>query len=309
MIDRLQQVLSAWQPTTAWSTESGTPGVASPHRVATEWAGFKVKSATQNLYAKVLYDDQRALIDVARSVAAGRAAAEQGLSPQLVHADIEQGVVIYVALDHSWRWATLDQLMQPQHFSRLTQMLDRLHTVTLPLQTRRDDMQLLRQRCQKAGVTLPDEMVWLAECVDLAWAALTAQTNSPVLIHGDPIASNWLVSDRGEWQLLDFDYASQGDPWFDVAVLLNERMPFDDQWREAITAWRGECSEVDYARCRLYALIDDYYWTLWGYYNSHTSPRGLEFAKVGQWTLLRCRQSARDPRLERWLALVAGSAA
>jgi len=309
MLTRLEQVLSAWQPGTEWAIKAGTAGVASPHRVATEWAGFKVQKGSQHFYAKVLHDDQKPLISVEQTVTASRAAAELGLTPQLVHADSELGVVIFAALDDSWHWATLDLLTQPQHFQKITQILDQLHEVRVPLPTRQDALQKLRERCELDGVTLPDELYWLGECVDLAWQALNKQPYSPVLIHGDPIASNWLVNDLGEWQLLDFDHAAQGDVWYDIAVLLHERVPFDDQWREAIRYWRGECSEADHARCRLYALIDSYYWTLWGFWSAHTSPRSLEFTKVGQWTLLRCRQSASDARFERWLAIVAERAA
>lgn len=309
MLSRLEQSLRAWQPDAEWEIQPGTAGVASPHRVATEWAGFRLQKDDQRLYAKVLYDDQRPLIDLERSASASRAAAGLELTPSLIHVDSEQGVLIFAALDESWHWATLDQLTQPQNFQSLAKILDRLHEITLPLPSRQDAMRTLRQRCQQDGVALPAELQWLGECVDLAWQALTAQPFEPVLLHGDPIASNWLVNSQGEWQLLDFDCAAQGDAWYDIAVLLNEQMPFDDQWREVISSWRGSCSEADYARCRLYALVDDYYWTLWGLWSGHTSPRSLEFTKVGQWALLRCRQSARDPRLERWLALVARSAA
>ena len=308
MLARLEQTLNAWLPGEEWIIAPGTAGVASPHRVATEWAGFTVRQGDRCWYAKVLYDDQKPLIEVAHSVAASRAAAERGLTPQVVHADIERGVVLFIALDDRWHWATLDQLTQPQHFQKITQILDQLHEINLPLPTRQDALQTLRECCERDGVTLPDELRWLGECVDLAWQALNQQPQAAALIHGDPIASNWLVSDRGEWQLLDFDHAAQGDIWYDIAVLLHERLPFDDQWREAIREWRGACSEADHARCRLYSLIDSYYWTLWGFWCGHTSPRALEFTKVGQWSLLRCRQSAADPRLERWLALAAGSA-
>ncbi|MFS2224471.1 phosphotransferase [Pantoea sp. B65] len=311
MLNRLQQALLGWDPLTCWTIQSGTAGVASPHRLATEWAGFVLTAGTQRLYAKVLFDDQRPLIDVARSADISRQVGELGIAPRLKYADTLHGVLIFEALDNSWHWARLDQLASPAHFQALTRILDRLHQSGLPLppQTRQTDMLQLRQRCALDGVALPAELTWLGECVDLAWRSLNASPVQPVMIHGDNIASNWMVNDHGEWCLLDFDYAARGDAWYDIATLLNEQLLFDHQWREAISAWRGHCSEADYARCRLYALADDYYWTLWGFWNGHCNSRGLEFAKVGQWTLLRCRQSARDPRLERWLTLVGGNAA
>ena len=166
----------------------------------------------------------------------------------------------------------------------------------------------MRELAQQQALVLPDEMLWLEECVDLAWQALHAAPAEPVLIHGDNIASNWMMNSQGEWRLLDFDYAAQGDAWHDIATLIHEQLPTDDRWRDAIRAWRGGCSEADVARCRLYAMVDDYHWTLWGMLNAVTTTRGLEFAKLGQWMLLRCRQSVNDPRFERWLNLTAEKA-
>ncbi|WP_416413482.1 phosphotransferase [Pantoea sp. App145] len=307
MMTRLEQVLEAWQPGQRFVVEPGCAGVASPHRLATEWAGFRLESAGQHFYAKVLYDDQRTLLDVRRSAEISRQAGELGIAPALCHADEQAGVLIFAALDADFRWAKLASFSDPAQFDALTRTLDRLHDAALPLpqRTRQQDMLRLRQQIGQANIALPQEMVWLGECVDLAWQALLAAPFTPVLIHGDPIASNWMVNSKGDWRLLDFDYAAQGDAWHDIATLIHEQLPTDDRWRDAIRAWRGECSEADVARCRLYALVDDYHWTLWGMLNGHTSARGLEFAKLGQWMLLRCRQSARDPRFERWLTLTA----
>ncbi|MFT4269498.1 MAG: phosphotransferase [Pantoea sp.] len=304
---RLEQVLQQWQPGQRFIIQPGTAGVASPHRLATEWTGFWLESAGQRFYAKVLCDDQRALLDVRRSAEISRQAGELGIAPVLCHADEAAGVLIFAALDDDFRWAKLAHFSDPRQFGALTRTLDRLHEAALPLpqHSRQQDMLALRQQLQQAQVVLPEEMVWLGECVDLAWQALNASAFTPVLIHGDPIASNWMVNSQGEWRLLDFDYAAQGDAWHDIATLIHEQLPTDDRWRDAIRSWRGECREADVARCRLYALVDDYHWTLWGMLNGHTSPRGLEFAKLGQWMLLRCRQSARDPRFERWLTLTA----
>ncbi len=310
MLTRLQQALAGWQPALEFDIQPGTAGVASPHRLATEWAGFRLTSNGQHYYAKVLFDDQQALIDIQRSAEISRQAGELGISPTLCHVDSAAGVLIFTALDTDFHWARLEQLRDPQHFAALTRTLDRLHQSGLPLpsHSRQQDMLRLRGLAEQAALVLPDEMLWLGECVDLAWQALNATPFEPVLIHGDNIASNWVVNPQGEWQLLDFDYAAQGDAWHDIATLIHEQLPTDDRWRDAIRTWRGSCSEADVARCRLYAFVDDYHWTLWGMLNGATSPRGLEFAKLGQWQLLRCRQSASDPRFERWLNLTAEKA-
>lgn len=310
MLTRLHQALAQWQPAQQFAIQPGTAGVASPHRLATEWAGFRLDANGQHYYAKVLFEDQKALIDIQRSAEISRQAGELGIAPTLCHVDEAAGVLIFTALDSDFHWARLEQLRDPQHFSALTHTLDKLHQSALPLPQHRRQLDMLKLREQVAALALvlPDEMAWLGECVDLAWMVLNAVPYEPVLIHGDSIASNWMINSKGEWRLLDFDYAAQGDAWHDIATLIHEQLPTDDRWRDAIRIWRGDCREADVARCRLYAFVDDYHWTLWGILNGSTSSRGLEFAKLGQWMLLRCRQSASDPRFERWLNLTAEKA-
>ncbi|MDM2974103.1 phosphotransferase [Citrobacter sp. CK198] len=310
MLTRLETALMRWEPSRHFDIQPGTAGVASPHRLATEWAGFHLKADGQHYYAKVLFDDQNALIDIPRSAGISFQAGELGIAPALCHADMEAGVLIFAALDDDYRWARLDELRDPRNFISLTRTLDKLHQARSPLppHRRQQDMLNLRQQVTGRGLKLPDEMYWLGECADLAWQALNAVPFDPVLLHGDNVASNWMINSKGEWRLLDFDYAAQGDAWHDIATLLHEQLPTDDRWRDAIRTWRGHCSEADVARCRLYALVDDYHWSLWGIFNGMTSLRNLEFSKLGQWMQLRCRQSASDPRFERWLTLTAEKA-
>ncbi|WP_312239941.1 aminoglycoside phosphotransferase family protein [Pantoea sp.] len=304
MINRLQTLLSIAEPAKNWQIAAGTAGVASPHRVAAEWQGFILTCGEERRYAKVLYEDQRPLIDVERSAAMSRLAGELRIAPRLL------AVLIFDALDADWQWAKLDQLATAKGFDALRLQLDQLHQAPLPdvSATRYDAIERLHQLCERDAVPLPAEMRWFRQCAESAWQALRLSQPQAAFIHGDNIASNWMINNSGKLCLLDFDYAGAGDPWYDIATLLNELFPFEQQWREAIVAWRGRCGDADYARCRLYALLDDYYWTLWGFWSSHTSRRSLEFAKVGQWTLLRGRLCLQDPRFESWLRIISGGA-
>lgn len=290
---------------------AGTPGVASPIRVATEWAGFRVSSAKGEYYAKVLHTDMAALIDIERSAQACSCAADSGVTPALVHADVTNAVLVFQALPADWRWARLDELTSMPRLQALWALKKQLHAGPAPdfLRSPMDDLQKLRALCTQNAVSLPQGHAWIDTCIDLAWQALQRQPGARVPVHGDGVASDVMIGPGGELRLIDFDYGGCFDPWYDVAITLNELYPFEDQWRAGIQAWAGQCQEADYARCRLYALINDWYWTLWGLWAGATSGRGLEFFKVGQWTLLRCRQSLQDARFESWLRQVQGDQA
>lgn len=290
----------------------GTAGVASPIRVATEWTGFFVSSSRGRHYAKVLHADMAALIDIQRSARASRGAAESGAAPALILADVAQGVLLFEALPApDWRWARLDELTSAPRLRALWALKKQVHSGPAPGFARSPmaDLQQLRGLCLRDGVTLPPDHAWIDTCIDLAWHALQQQPHESVPLHGDGVACDVMVGPEGDLRLIDFDYGGCFDPWYDVAITLNELFAFERQWREGISLWAGQCGEEDYARCRLYALINDWYWTLWGLWSGATSVRGLEFSKVGQWTLLRCRQGIQDARFESWLRQVHGGEA
>lgn len=287
----------------------GTAGVASPIRLATEWAGFFVSSCKGQHYAKVLHADMAPLIDIQRSAQASQCAADSGAAPALILADVAHGVLLFEALPTpDWRWARLDELTSAPRLQALWALKKHVHAGPAPDFARSPmaDLQTLRDLCRRDGVSLPPDHAWIDTCIDLAWHALQQCPHPSVPLHGDGVASNVMLGPGGELRLLDFDYGGCFDPWYDVAITLNELFAFEGQWRAGISAWAGECREVDYARCRLYALINDWYWTLWGLWCGATSLRGLEFSKVGQWTLLRCRQGIQDARFESWLRQVHG---
>ncbi|WP_122252842.1 aminoglycoside phosphotransferase family protein [Pseudomonas savastanoi] len=287
-------------------TEVVTQGVASPSRLSTEWKGFRVVGAQGAVYAKVLHADMAQLIDFEKVAQASECAGRSGAAPRLLGADTACGVLIFEDLGLDWRAARLDDLLAPGRLQALWALKRLVHVGPVPDVVRSPmmDIERLRTLCERDNVALPAEHQWIDRCVDMVWQALQTRSVQAVPLHGDGVASNVMVSSEGRLRLVDFDYGGCMDPWYDVAITLNELYSFESQWREGISAWAGQCLEVDYAVCRLYALINDWYWTLWGLWAGTTSVRPLEFSKVGQWMLLRCRQCVQDPRLEGWMRQV-----
>jgi aminoglycoside phosphotransferase len=307
---RLSDTLAAAGIGSGAQIHRGTAAVASPMRLATEWAGFFVEEGAHTWYAKVRYDDAAELVDVERSAQASRCAADAGASVALRFADVARGVLLFDALPEAqWRWARLDELAVSARLEQLWELKRRVHTGAAPQFERSlaDDLARLRALCRRDAVRLPMDHAWLDACIDLACDAL--QRGSPakrVPLHGDGAAANVMIGPDDALLLVDFDFGGVGDPWHDVAVTLNELYQFEPQWRDGIARWAGRCDEADYARCRLYALVDDWHWTLWGLWLGATSPRRLEFTKLAQWTLLRCRQSIQEARFEGWLRELGG---
>ncbi len=125
---RLENALRKAGIAAADRPRAGTMGVASPHRLATEWQGYSVSDGQRHYYAKVLHDDQRELIDLEQSAQASRCAASAGVTPSLILSDMEQGVLLFDALPQGeWNWARVGNLTSPQSLERLLAVKRRLH--------------------------------------------------------------------------------------------------------------------------------------------------------------------------------------
>lgn len=295
------------------SIVEASTAIASPMRLALEWQGYLLRFGVQHFYAKVLNEDAAALIDIRISAVASRVAGECGAAPLLIFADTDQGVLLFQALlPAEWRSACIDDLMAPEKLSALWTLKRKVHRgSTLPVQTAPLAMRDLEQdlirvhaKCVSDRAYLPDDSVALHRTLLVVCQRLRETQTESVPVHGDGVASNVMVRDNGELLLVDFDRGGMADPWFDIGSTLNELAEFPAAWREGIAAWQGHCSDADYARCRLYGLVDDWHWTLSCLWLSATSPRQHDFIKLAQWTMLRLRQGLKEGRLDAWLSLI-----
>jgi Ser/Thr protein kinase RdoA (MazF antagonist) len=105
---------------------------------------------------------------------------------------------------------------------------------------------------------MPPEVVQLCR---RAWSRLPDQP--AVVVHGDPGASNVLITNAGVL-LIDWDECRVDSPLFDLAALPRDVAPLDDEtwWiaSQAASAWEVAVSwvlEPDYARRRLAELEDE----------------------------------------------------
>ena len=292
--------------------EASTP-IASPMRLALEWQGFLVSVGVQRFYAKVLLEDAAALIDIHVSATASRVAGVSGAAPLLLLADMDQGVLLFQALPPGeWRSACVDDLIAPQSLSALWALKRKVHrgsaahaqTEPLPTRDPEQDIVRLHAMCLRDNAHLPADTNDIHQALLTVCHTLRATQTASVSVHGDGVTSNVMVRESGELMLVDFDRGGMADPWFDIASTLNELAELPAAWREGIAAWQGHCSDADYARCRLYGLVDDWYWTLCCLWLSATSPRQHDFMKLAQWTLLRLRQGLKENRLDAWLSLI-----
>jgi thiamine kinase-like enzyme len=106
--------------------------------------------------------------------------------------------------------------------------------------------------------------------------ALAVCATATVPCHNDLLAGNFIDDGDRIW-LIDYEYAGNNDPCFELGNIWSECGLSLDGLAELITAYYGRPLRGKIARARLLGLAAKYGWTLWGAIQYATSPLDFDF--------------------------------
>jgi len=255
-------------------------------------------------FAKLRQSDMRSFFEDDAVVANCQIASDAGVSPRLVHADPDTGLLVYALLGDEWTWAKVDALANPTVLANVVDAKKSLHqgpafhgsfdvfaTIAAYL-----------KRVTDETIWVPSDVPEIAAHVREIGQAITAAGIDQKPCHGDGVASNIMIGPEDAVLLVDFDRAGNSDPYFDLGSLMLEAFQFEEDERQILEIYDGHFADVAYHRCKLYGVADDLMWALWGFISFHHSPRkDVEFTKYAEWRLLRARWNLGDPNYARWL--------
>ena len=118
----------------------------------------------------------------------------------------------------------------------------------------------------------------------------------------DPYITNFLRNDDAQdMKLVDYEYAANNDPCYDLGVYAGELFLYEDQEREMITYYYGEFDEQKFARMKLYKIAGDIKWVFWSCIQNTISKLDFEYIKYGYYMMYRMLNFAADPHFDDWL--------
>jgi thiamine kinase-like enzyme len=119
-----------------------------------------------------------------------------------------------------------------------------------------------RRLVGERGFRLPDRYDTFAGQVTAIREALAVRDEGTVPCNNDLLAENLIdVGDR--FRLIDYEYAGNNDPCFELGNVWSESNLSLAQLDELVTHYYGERLRHKIARARLLGLISRYGWTLW----------------------------------------------
>jgi thiamine kinase-like enzyme len=118
--------------------------------------------------------------------------------------------------------------------------------------------------------------------------------------HNDLLPANVLDDGRRLW-IVDYEYAGNGDPWFELGNAWSEASLPADLLEPLVTAYLGRPSPALVARARLLGLMSKYGWTLWASISAATAEVDADFWSWGMEKYERAVAEFDGPDLPRLL--------
>jgi thiamine kinase-like enzyme len=130
--------------------------------------------------------------------------------------------------------------------------------------------------CRERGFRLPPGYADFMPQADQVRAALATRDAGTVPCNNDLLAANFIDDGRQVW-LIDYEYAGNNDPCFELGNIWSECHLTLDELDELVTCYYGTPSRSKLARAQLLGLMSRYGWTLWASIQHSSSDIDFDF--------------------------------
>lgn len=266
------------------------------HRGVENECWFASGDAGEECFLKILCDDMRPFIDSAATLDASQKAAAIGVAPAVKGHCFELGAIAFERMSGEWRTADMESLQDSDTRAKVIAAKRDVHRAQA-FQRRRTIFDLLREyrlMQERIAAPYPESDHDLRENIARIESGFVAAGFDLRPCHGDGLASNVMLGPGNEVRLVDFEWAADNDPYYDLGALLVDVEQWDDGIRAAVEMYAGRFEERICNRVKLHMILDDFMWASFAIMAAHQSARrNVEFFKYGAFKLLRCRYHLR----------------
>ncbi|WP_146340053.1 choline kinase family protein [Nesterenkonia sp. NBAIMH1] len=247
-----------------------------------------------------------AFIDRGVANVAAKRAGDLGISPRVAHFDGASGAEVCEFLE-GYRACTNGDMKEWAITEDVLRLYDAFHG-TEPLPVTKTMFDLIDEHLAQGaelGAQLPPFASVLLREYGIVKEVLQASGLDLVPCHNDPMPGNFLISEHGPMKLVDFEFASNNERAYDLALILAEFFYDEPTAMACIEAAYGSTNWKVVSRVQLCRFLADVKWGLWGCVNHQLNTSwDFDYHKYGVWKLLRARGQMADPRWSQWLQAV-----
>ena len=229
--------------------------------------------------------------------------ADTGYAPRLVYYDDVEDIEVQEYLE-GFRSCNVSDLLDPVIRANVVKAYKKIHE-TQSLSKDKTGFQQLTERLEQTrqyGAVLPRDIDDLVERCDRAREKLEKNPVPLCACYNDGYVSNYMVDDEKNVRIIDWEYASNNDPYWDISMLSFENFFNPSVVRETIELHDGHYTEAAGARVQLYAGLIGVTWGCWASLQAKLSSIPFDFAKYSDLIFLRTRHHMRQPAWDAALA-------
>lgn len=237
-------------------------------------------------------------IDRANEAVAAKEAARAGVSPDVLYADADSGMMVTRFIDGT-------QTMNPDAFrsrkgapARAGQAFRKLHTSGAVFPFRFDLFEMIDDYLgilSTKDVALPEGYHDVVAEAEIIRAALAAHPAALAPCHCDPLCENFLDTEERMW-IVDWEYSGMNDPMWDLGDLSVEGEFNTAQDDEMMTAYFSRTpTSAEHGRMVIYKAMCDLLWTLWGLIQLANKNPAEDFRAYADGRFARCKTLMADP--------------
>jgi thiamine kinase-like enzyme len=234
---------------------------------------------------------------------AARRAGEKGIGAEVVHFDPDSGVEVIEFLE-GYRACTngdFKDVAIPHQIIDIYRVLHEGELLTVT-KTMFDMIDEHLAQVGELGVRLPDDAELILGEYQTAKSALLASGLDLAACHNDPMPGNFLVADDKPMKLVDYEFASNNERAYELALLTTEMFYTEERIIELVEDFYGRTDFSLLARVQVCGALADTKWGLWACVNQQLSSSwDFDYHKYGCWKLMRARLKMSDPRWPFWL--------
>ncbi|HMN88175.1 MAG TPA: choline/ethanolamine kinase family protein [Bauldia sp.] len=247
-------------------------------------------------------------INRAVEIVAARAAANAGISPEVIHADPATGVMVTRFVADAVTMTPALFASRPGAAERAGRVFRDLHGSGAVFDFRFELFAMIDSYLAllaTKSVAFPEGYADGLAAAEAVRAVLAARPVALAPCHCDPLAENFLDTGARMW-IVDWEYSGMNDPMWDLGDLSVEA-GFDDARDAAMLAayFGGEPSDFDRGRMVIYKAMCDLLWTLWGLIQLANANPAEDFAAYAANRFRRAMALMESPAFAGHLAAVA----
>ncbi|MHA3019350.1 phosphotransferase [Mycobacterium sp. BMJ-28] len=254
-------------------------------------------------FLKIPGDGSDTFIDRVLANEAARRAGEKGIGAELVYFDADTGVEVIEFLE-GYRACTNGDFKDVAVAHQIIDIYRVLHDGGL-LSVTKTMFDMIDEHLAQVGeleVRLPADAELILGEYQVAKSALLASGLDLAACHNDPMPGNFLVADDRPMKLVDYEFASNNERAYELALLTTEMFYTEQRIIELVEDFYGRSDFGLLARVQVCGALADTKWGLWACVNQQlNSVWDFDYHKYGCWKLMRARLKMADPRWPFWL--------